>query len=433
MRSTSDSITFPLVDAPWFCYFTSSIFLLSGIVFAMFASYTFSPVTTAFFLALALGSFWLALRCITRALIRVHLVPEGIALSIMGKTYHKYPRNTLALAGNFVKTHYRAENLVLYISCHSEAQLARYREQQLQRNLYYRTNIKFRKRKGDWQEVFAREYLQKQARFSPWSIPGGKNLFLTDSPVKQAWLRKMFPELFWTPPARLPAHLTRTPSAVGAPKDAEPDTPEDFLQCHQFQGNLPLTLVFPWFVLSYLCPVIGLIITKYSPVWGVVLFIPFVLFFIIAPFLLTQLQRTRISAKNEGLYVLRNKIKWRFLPSEAIAAFFCIDCPVKDGMARYIIASTLTGQQMVRLEERRMSRTARGRELLSAQCLAETWPHMAQVQYLFRRMSLWGYHDRQHLVMAHSPQREAWLKERYPHVQWIEASSTPLSFTPNFL
>ena len=77
--------------------------------------------------------------------------------------------------------------------------------------------------------------------------------------------------------------------------------------------------------------------------------------------------------------------------------------------------------EIIARQESYMNRNARGRELLSAHSLSKSWAMDAQRRYLSRRMVLYGLWDRELLMIAHSPEREEWLKKRYPQANWVDA------------
>ena len=83
--------------------------------------------------------------------------------------------------------------------------------------------------------------------------------------------------------------------------------------------------------------------------------------------------------------------------------------------------TSLTPEKITAQQEAHMARSRRKRESLSAYSLTQSWPQAAQCRYLTRRMLLFGLLDQEVFILAHAPEREAWLKDLYPQADWIDA------------
>ena len=373
-----------------------------------------------FILGLALVCLWLGLKCFAKSQARVHLVPEGIALSLFGRTLHTYPAEELKLVCFVDKGSYQESNVFLCISCHDLETLAMLRKQTMEKNFYTRTNIPYRQRKARWQRDFAREYLRRQTSMLPWAIPGVGIFYMTTSPERQALVKQMYPQLQWEDLTKLPEHYYRPPVVPGNMKPKELETPERFLQCHRHVEDLPLAAMalvfgpccaFLFFGIALMEGLAGMVFSGLSIVW---------LFGSL--FSLIPLEWKWVSALQEGIRVRRGKKELRFLPAEEIRGIYCFDYKVKGGICRYMAVTELSCEELTARQEAWMNRTGRGRETLSAFRLMENWTGMAPWRYLSRRMLLWGNWDPEVLILAHSPERETWLRQRYPHAQWAETT-----------
>ena len=422
MRSNTNSITFPLVDAPWVLVCTGIAVLLIGcaclgalISEAVYSGFDFFMLPVMAFAALCL---WLGLKCLAKSQIRVHLVPEGIALSLLGYTFRAYPAEDLKLACLVDKGPYRETYMFLCISCYDLQELALLRQQRLQKNPYTRTNLPFRQRKGGWQRTFAGEYLRSRIGILPWDIPRKEMFCILASPEPTALVEQMFPDLLWEDLKRPSNHADRKPPVPDIMKSQEPETPEKFLQCHrhgEMVPLLPVALVICPFVLLLFC---GLFLEQETV--GVVLAAASIVWLFGSLLVLAPLDWKWVSAREDGI-----RVRWiggeeRFLSQADIRTVCCFSCNGKWGVSRYMAVTKQTSGEMTARQESHMNRSKRSRELLSAYSLAKNWPLYAQRRYLSRRMLLLGYWNRELLILAYTPERETWLKECYPQAEWMD-------------
>lgn len=372
-----------------------------------------------FVFGIVLALLWLGLKCLAKSQVRVHLVPEGIALSLLGRTFRTYPAEELKLACFVDKGTYQESNVFLCVSCHDLESLALLRKQTLQKNPYTRTNIPFRQRKSDWQRTFAREFLRQQTRILPWAIPQKGVFYMVATPERKALIVQMYPHLPWEDLTRLPEHYYQKPQEANGMKPKVPETPENFLQCHRHVEDFPvvaMAYVFVpccfllFFAIAFLEGMAGLVLSASSIVW---------LFGSL--FSLIPLWSKWVSAREDGLHLRLGKRETRFLPAGEIRTIYCFDYKVKGGVCRYMAVTSLTPAEITARQEAYMARSHRKRESLSAYSLTHSWPQAAQCRYLTRRMLVFGLWDREFLILAHAPEREAWLKALYPQADWIVA------------
>ena len=133
---------------------------------------------------------------ILSALKQVYLVPEGIAVTLGGRTIARYPVEEI---GMFCAVEWWEKRQVraLGVSIHSPDELTALRERQLEKGVFTRDEVKFRRRRDGWQKEFRQEYLQKRARFSllmPWKWD---ILWLPLDPDLPALLQVLYPRVPW--------------------------------------------------------------------------------------------------------------------------------------------------------------------------------------------------------------------------------------------
>jgi len=424
MKSNTNSITFPLLDVPW----------VTGCIGVVLCIYGFGCLGAAvreiavrglegsmfLILSMALVCLWLGMMCFVKTQTRVHLVPEGIAMSVFGHTFRTYPAEELKLACFVDKGTYQESNVFLCVSCHDLNGLAQLREQALRKNPYTRTNIPYRQRANNWRQTFAREYLRSRSGMLPWALPRKGIFYMVTSPERKALVEQMFPGLPWEDLTRLPEHYYHKPTLPDNLKAREPETPENFLRSHRHVEDLPLvsmvlvfgpSCVFLFGGIAFLEGTAGIVLSVVSMVW---------LFGSL--FSLIPLEWKWVSAREDGIHVRWGKREVRFLPEAEIRTVYCFDYKVKGGVCRYMAVTKLTPEEVADRQSAYMRRSGRRRECLDAYSLAKNWPLCAQRHYLSRRMLLFGQWDRELLILAHAPQREEWLKSRYPNVEWVDAA-----------
>lgn len=139
---------------------------------------------------------------------KVHLVPQGIAVTMRGKTIAQYPVEEI---GMFFAVEWWEKGWVriLGISRQTPEEITGMRERQLQRGVFTRDELKFRKRDPNWQRTFRQEYLLKRGRLA-WLMPWKKDiLWLELTPDNIAMLRYWYPEIPWE-------YLRRKDDEIGA-------------------------------------------------------------------------------------------------------------------------------------------------------------------------------------------------------------------------
>lgn len=127
---------------------------------------------------------------------KIHLVPQGIAVTLWGRTLVRYPIEEI---GMFFAVEWWEKGWVrvLGVSTHTPEEITQIREIQLQKGIFTRDELKFRKRVPDWQQIFRQEYLLKRGK-SAWLMPWKQDiLWLGLTPDNLAILRHFYPEVSW--------------------------------------------------------------------------------------------------------------------------------------------------------------------------------------------------------------------------------------------
>lgn len=121
----------------------------------------------------------------------VILEPEEVILKWFGIPFRRIPVSrfkTFCAVGN-------GEEDVLCLCGYSADEMVQMQEQRLLRSVLNKHNVQFQKRKPDWQNEFARGYLN-YLRKSPFSIFRERNMVMLEMhPAVQYSLRQMYPQL----------------------------------------------------------------------------------------------------------------------------------------------------------------------------------------------------------------------------------------------
>lgn len=127
------------------------------------------------------------------ALLMVHFVPEGIAVTLFGKNLRLYPAEDLRLCCVS-----RTPNLHwIGISTLDLEHLAQRREQHLRRSWMYKSSVDHKMRSPGWQAAFVRDQLRTEARKAVFSPLGGESFWMEFTPERRGFLRAMYPQLPW--------------------------------------------------------------------------------------------------------------------------------------------------------------------------------------------------------------------------------------------
>ena len=128
-----------------------------------------------------------------RGFAKLHIVPEGIAVTLFGKTLRQIPREDIAFFGGFIGTKHSRFSKNLAVCTHSMEELA---EEQERKTPQVLRNARTR---SDWAEDMAGKYLIRYVA-SPrcqFGIPRKDILLVEWSPERLDMLMEMYPGVPW--------------------------------------------------------------------------------------------------------------------------------------------------------------------------------------------------------------------------------------------
>lgn len=341
------------------------------------------------------------------SLLVVHLVPEGIAVTLFGKNLRLYPVENLRLCCRSRGPNYHwiaVSNLDL-------EQLARRREQRLRRSWMHKSSVDYKMQRPDWQSAFARDQIRAESR-KAMAVPLGKDFFWIEfTPERRGFLRSMYSQFPWLSTEETP-NLPLTPW-----KDKH-----DYVFCRGLcnsGGKVGMAFVCLLFTV---------------PFWGIALVMPkepgngFPMV-LMACMGMTVLFGTlwQIGKKDydefwaypDRLRITRGRRELEVIPTEEIRIIFRGSFYQKNGRQGYLAVSRLTESEMAsKIEEKCRSREERlqlhaCRQLPSSDRLVIAW-------YASRWMSVGAFRVPYAQNLAHNQRREQVLRERYPNAVWID-------------
>ena len=156
MRSTKESITLPLVRSRREMLAMGWMVLICGtgpLLLPLLETVNLLEMlmTGIFVLGFGVPGGAILLSCS----MRLHLVPEGVVVSLFGRTLARYPAESLTVIrwDSYQMDGPGLNRLAL--STLSLAELAQRRERKLRASVISRDGVDYQKRRSDWQEAFA--------------------------------------------------------------------------------------------------------------------------------------------------------------------------------------------------------------------------------------------------------------------------------------
>ena len=344
------------------------------------------------------------------ALLMVHFVPEGIAVTLFGKNLRLYPAEDLRLCFQGRSPNY---HWIAVSKLHLE-QLARRREQRLRRSWMYKSTVDYKIRQPGWKAAFAREQICTEGR-KAMAVPLGKDCFWIEyTPERRGFLRAMYSQLPWINTEE------KNDQRMPPWKDRH-----DYVFCRGLcnsGGKVGMAFVCLLFTVPFWA--IALVMPK-----GPGSDFPLVLMACVgmtALFgILWQIGKRDYDefwAYPDRLRITRGKRELEVIPAEEIRTIFRGSVYHKSSRQSYLSVSRLTEPEMAsKIEETCRSREERillraCRQLPDSDRLVITW-------YAGRWMNAGIFRIPYAQKLACNQRREQVLRERYPNAIWIDLES----------
>ena len=418
MHSTQTSITYPLLRqrGEWMLMG----WILLGIGVALDVGLVMEPLGLLFMTPLALGLTLSGAAMLLTCWMQLHLVPEGVAVSLFGRTVRRYPAEELGLICRYDRR--TTDGMVYRYLCICAMDipgLAAMREKKLRRSKFYRDGVDRRKARGDWELSFAMEQLRRMTRLSRF-LPARKwVLCLEDEPVTVEFLKRFYPEIPWLNQRK---EHTRRPYSLSTSirRKLDAETPVDFLRsCPDVTESIGIQPLLVTFVPLVVLELVGCSLLYVAEWLGIAVMV-MALIWLFGSLVVLERRvggKERLSLMPEGIHVRPKGRAAVLIPAQSLKTLWRFQMNAKGGPIRYLAVSARTEEELARMEEADMEKTRRGREELEAFRLCEGWQAIAACRQIRRRMLLRFYGDRELLLIAHTENREQWLRERYPHLE----------------
>lgn len=345
------------------------------------------------------------------ARLRIRFFPEGIAVMDGARGIFQIPAEEIR-AICFMEIFNGKEYIrVIGISPLSIKTLADRREQELLKNPLSKYNVPIRKRNPEWQELFAREYLNKIINAFPFVNLQKGILWISYCPERLDLLQRSYPQ------AQVIRFKRQHVSNKQKIKELDPtyfprgDGQEDVRTVILWlEGVTVGSCLWLCCINGRIWPVALLVFVRFSLLWGGI-------------YLGFGGEADRIRLDRKEIALLRNGKTLRRVSAEQIKAVYCIPVRFSGSLPmEMILVSDQLLQEWVREEAQVLNGTTDGRDWLD---MVRQLPD--QEKYILsravRRRTRWALTlFSRELCFAGTAAREAVLREYYPDAQWFGIS-----------
>lgn len=340
---------------------------------------------------------------------KVHLVSQGIAVTLWGRTLVRYPIEEI---GMFFAIEWWEKGWVrlMGVGIHTPEEIALLREKQLQKGVFTRDELKFRKRVPDWQRIFRQEYLLKRGK-SAWMMPWKQDiLWLAFNPDNAALLRYLYPQVPWEYLRRRDdwiadryAWKDRDPVVFPRARGSEPKTQQATMICFAI-FMIPM-LIAALFIDGL--EMLSMLVVEFGLILGILLS-------------LSRGDSDMFHLSAAGIRILRGKQEYAAMFAGEIRTI--LKCEGGGIVGEFgglsMVVSTVTAEELIQ------------RSLVSAQPLCGElsgeipgWEKRALIRLCTQLVTKAKSKNADCQVMSWNSQREQSLRELYPNAEWIDLTT----------
>lgn len=437
-KQTTQYVTFPLVRKRFMTLLRSVPFLFFGalclLVTWLVRAEGDSIAAQLFYGVPGLVLLTVGLRPLPLCLIRVHFVPQGVALTVFGKTLRQFPvrrMQTFCVTARKEKnTQYR-----LIISGHTVEQLTQLRERELKEGLFSRHDYHFRKRNAHWPQVFAREYLEKRTKGLYTGILR-RDLMAFDTPAEfLQTFTQMYPmtKLDFLTPQEHPQYSfsagiealekKKIPYAqIIGWKDPDPTQILRDLEPVEKEKNWPRDSLIILLVMA-LFPgvgIVGMLLQHDVGEW--------LLFLVLSPiwimifgwgWLLGLWGSERLSLLPEGIRGGKGRRSF-FFPAEQIRTVIHTTGVLRGQLGGSLVVTDQTPEELWQAEQARLQRRVFGKIMLRYWQTDPQWKERLAIRRCLRIASGFAIRVKGFEAFFFTPERAAHIKKCYPQAVWLE-------------
>ncbi len=373
------------------------IFMLGGTIGSLYSE-AFLPA--ALFFAFTLLMAYLCYACTTR----ITLTPGGIEIYRLGRLLDRLPVENihLILAEDQNQRQYSGVPMI-YISVHDTDELVRLQIQDLKKKKLSPEAISARKQQPGWRQTFAKDYLHHHSTKNNTAGQNRKILCLKNTMDTQSLLRHCYPHKL---PVSLMTHRPCPPKVAGADHGVFPRGAKKRVI---WKEMLPVAalLAVPVALLAALAP----------EMWWFGLSVAGALLLLL--YVVSRKENQTIHAESAGISL--SGWRKRIIPAGDIKTIARMGAWQMNGVADYLLVSTLTPEEIIHREQQRLGSSRRGRKFMAMYAVVPDWAECCFFRWCARRLTRWSYWGREPLVALYHPNRERLLRRMYPNAQWLES------------
>ena len=383
----------------WGFFFLLVEFWGTGVGFWLFAG---GP--TVVFCAF-LGGY--GLKVTFESFLTVHLVPEGIAVTVFGKNLRLYPVE-------HIQTFYHRKSVNFHwiaVSCVSEEELVKRREETLRRGFFSKSGVDYKMTRPNWQAWFLRDQLKAEVRKALLNPLQEDFWWIEFAPERKGFLRGMYANVPWK---NVKVESTYTPTPW---KDENED-----VFC---RGLCKVTGRLGAKVLVLIFSLLPLAIVPFLPLDSIPVFLAVLLgmggisALFAALWMLSRGEYDELWCYPDRLIITRKNKELEVIPAEEVRTVLRGRFEQKGGSREFLAVSRFTEKELAekilprcRMPEQKRIAQACG-QLPERDKLLLSW-------YSGRWAELSVYGVPGTVSLIHTPRREEVLKERYPGAKWVD-------------
>lgn len=353
-----------------------------------------------------IGMLWAGIYFAVRGLMMVHFVPEGIALTLLGKTVRLYPREQIKL---FARTGgmMSMKPARIGICCHSREELVALHEQKLRRKRSSQRSVDTKMNRPGWQDCFFKDEIRRLEHRGILNPYGRECLWLPYVAEHQVLLNRLYPEISW--------ELNKCYGKTVYYGWKDPDG------CTFFRGRVKKD---DYAVLVVVCCIIMLfpvvLLAFPEEQYAALGFIPLYMALWLPLMIQSRAEYDRIWLNPEGIKITRGKTELAYIPAEKFRTVFRGEYPVKGGLTHYLVISELDCSGLTEKIKEKYKKSKCSLRIIEGLLTVPGGAELVIARFFRRRMLPVTGMPLGIQMIVHTADRERMLRERYPDACWVD-------------
>lgn len=380
-----------------------------GVMGVLFLLVALLAAATAGGLAVVFGVsavfvLWLCVMSANSLYRSIEIMPDKLVISRFGSWRKEIPLEELKLFAETVH-YYKSRRIYgLGISPYTVEELTRMQEEKLQKGIFSRQDLPFMKRKPGWEDRFARDFVIKRAKWTPFGTRDV--LFLPLESEITAMLKLYYPGIPW---------MQAKENGTLFPVDQKDKDPLCYRRGRPGDSE-GLTVVLLLLAILIVPFVMILMAQSLLVAMGPALLIA-LLVGLVYPLLKSEWDIIHLSP--EKLQVMRDKKVYTELPAERIATIVVEKEADNSLNTPYIAVSELTPERLAACEVARRCKQKHGQKQCEALYALPDWQTRFAIGYCRYFANQIPMRKDPPIFIAYSTQREETLRSLYPTAKWL--------------